>query len=82
MLKITQMLLKIVMIHHPTIYSPILIFFSEKQANILILTKGCKFYLTKLNHRNPESTCFLMGINSFQQRSVKNDHQNPTIISI
>lgn len=34
--------LKILKIHHLAIYSPI--FFSEKQANILILIKNCKFH--------------------------------------
>lgn len=57
-------------------------FFSEKQANILILTEGCEFHPPKLKHRSPESTCFLMGINYFQESSVKNEHQNQTIISI
>lgn len=84
MFKITQALLKILKIHHPAIYRPFFFFFSEKQANILILTEGWKFHPPKLNHRShsPESTRFLMGIKSFQQSSVKDNHQTQTIICI
>lgn len=78
------MLLKILKIHLPAIHSPIFTFFSEKQANILVLTEGCRLHPPKLNHRrhSPESRGFLMEINSFQQGSVENHHQNQTVTHI